>query len=39
MKLNRENYELLMFDLLEGNLSESDELILMKQIEEDDFFF
>lgn len=39
MKLNKENYELMMFDLLEGNLSESEELVLMKQIEEDEFFF
>ncbi|MGB0850260.1 MAG: hypothetical protein ACPGTP_03370 [Bacteroidia bacterium] len=39
MKLNKDNYELMMFDLLEGNLSESQELVLMKQIEEDEFFF
>jgi hypothetical protein len=39
MKLNKDNYELLMFDLLEGNLSEKDELLVMKQIEEDEFFF
>ena len=39
MKLNKHNYELVMFDLLEGNLSQSDELRVMKQIEEDEFFF
>ena len=39
MKLNRDNFELMMFDLLEGNLSERDSLEVMKQIEEDEFFF
>ena len=39
MKLNKDNYELVMFDLLEGNLSEKDELLVMQQIEEDDFLF
>lgn len=39
MKLNKDNYELLMFDLLEGNLSEADELNMMKQIEADAFLF
>ncbi|PCJ67698.1 MAG: hypothetical protein COA58_00760 [Bacteroidetes bacterium] len=39
MKLNKDNYELVMFDLLEGNLSENNELHVMKQIEEDEFFF
>jgi len=39
MKLNKENYELVMFDLLEGNLSEADELRVMEQIEEDEFLF
>ena len=39
MKLNRDNYEMVMFDLLEGNLSESDELLLMDQIEGDEFLF
>jgi|AntRauTorckE5430_2_1112549.scaffolds.fasta_scaffold07486_3 hypothetical protein len=39
MKLNKDNYELVMFDLLEGNLSELDELIVMDQIEGDEFLF
>ena len=39
MKLNKDNYELVMFDLLEGNLSEADELRLMDQIEGDEFLF
>ena len=39
MRLTKENYELLMFDLLEGNLPEADELTLIKQIEGDEFFF
>lgn len=39
MKLNEENYELLMFDLLEGNLNKKDELSVMHQIEENEFFF
>ena len=39
MKLNRDNYEMHMFDLLEGNLSVQEELQLMKQIEADEFFF
>jgi hypothetical protein len=39
MKLNKDNYELIMFNLLEGNLSELDELIVMDQIEGDEFLF
>ncbi|MBR9861489.1 hypothetical protein GYB22_12245 [bacterium] len=39
MRLTKENYELLMFDLLEGNLSEQQSLDLMAQIESDEFFF
>lgn len=39
MKLNSENYEWMMIELLEGNLSEHDELSVMKQIEEDEFYF
>ncbi|MFB1003156.1 MAG: hypothetical protein QMC70_03340, partial [Bacteroidia bacterium] len=39
MKLNKENYALIMFDLLEGNLSEADELRVMDQIEGDEFLF
>ena len=39
MKLNKDNYELMMFDLLEGNLSEADELLVMEQIEGDEFLF
>jgi len=39
MKLNKDNYELVMFDLLEGNLSEKDELLVMDQIEGDEFLF
>lgn len=39
MKLNRDNYEMHMFDLLEGNLSEREELHLMEQIEADEFLF
>tara|TARA_B110000971_G_scaffold218771_1_gene258290 strand:+ start:1074 stop:1973 length:900 start_codon:yes stop_codon:yes gene_type:complete len=39
MKLNKDNYELVMFDLLEGNLSEADELRVMDQIEGDEFLF
>jgi hypothetical protein len=39
MRLTRDNYELLMFDLLEGNLSEQEELQLMNQIEANEFFF
>ncbi len=39
MKLNKDNYELVMFDLLEGNLSERDELLVMEQIEGDEFLF
>ena len=39
MKMNYDNYEWLMFELLEGNLSEQDELNVIKQIEEDEFFF
>ena len=39
MKMNYDNYEWLMFELLEGNLSEQDELKVIKQIEEDEFFF
>jgi hypothetical protein len=39
MKLNKDNYELVMFDLLEGNLSEEEELHVMDQIEGDEFLF
>ncbi|MDB9881524.1 hypothetical protein N8368_04845 [Bacteroidia bacterium] len=39
MKLNKDNYELVMFDLLEGNLSERDELLVMEQIEGDESLF
>jgi hypothetical protein len=39
MELNKDNYELVMFDLLEGNLSEADELRVMDQIEGDEFLF
>ena len=39
MKLNKENYELAMFDLLEGNFSEEEELRIMDQIEGDEFLF
>jgi len=39
MKLNKENYELVMFDMLEGNLPELETLQAMKQIEEDEFYF
>lgn len=39
MKLNKENYELVMFDMLEGNLPEKEALQAMKQIEADEFFF
>lgn len=39
MRLNKENYELVMFDLLEGNLPDKEALQAMKQIEEDEFFF
>ena len=39
MELNKDNYELVMFDLLEGNLSEEEELCVMDQIEGDEFLF
>ena len=39
MELNKDNYELVMFDLLEGNLSEEEELRVMDQIEGDEFLF
>ena len=39
MRLNDENYEWIMVELLEGNLSKKDELLVMEQIEEDEFFF
>jgi len=39
MILDKDNYELIMFDLLEGNLSEADELRVMEQIEGDEFLF
>jgi hypothetical protein len=39
MKLNKDNYELILFDLLEGNLPEEESIQLMQQIEEDEFFF
>ena len=39
MILDKDNYELIMFDLLEGNLSEAEELLVMDQIEGDEFFF
>ena len=38
MKLTKENYELMMFDLLEGNLSEQEEQLLLQEIESDPFF-
>lgn len=38
MKLTKENYELMMFDLLEGNLSEAEEQALLNEIEQDPFF-
>ena len=37
MILDKDNYELIMFDLLEGNLSEAEELLVMDQIEGDEF--
>lgn len=39
MKLNKDNYELILFDLLEGNLPEEESIKLMQQIEEDEFLF
>lgn len=39
MKLNKDNYELILFDLLEGNLPEEESIQLMQQIEEDEFLF
>jgi hypothetical protein len=39
VELNKDNYELVMFNLLEGNLSELDELSVMDQIEGDEFLF
>lgn len=39
MRLTDDNYELMMFDLLEGNLTEDQELDIMAQIEEDEFYF
>jgi len=39
MIIDKDNYELIMFDLLEGNLSEAEELLVMDQIEGDDFLF
>ena len=39
MKLNAKNYEWILFDLLEGNLSHQDELLVMEQIEESEFLF
>ena len=39
MIIDKDNYELIMFDLLEGNLSEAEELLVMDQIEGDEFFF
>lgn len=38
MKLNKENYEFLMFELLEGNLSQAEELELLAEIENDAFY-
>ena len=38
MKLTKDNYELKMFDLLEGNLSAEEEHALMQEIESDPFF-
>lgn len=38
MKLTKDNYELIMFDLLEGNIPSSDETALLQQIEQDEFF-
>ncbi|MEY2924164.1 MAG: hypothetical protein RLZZ337_712 [Bacteroidota bacterium] len=39
MKLNKENYELVMFDMLEGNLPDKEAMQAMEQIEADEFFF
>jgi hypothetical protein len=39
MELNKDNCELVMFDLLEGNFSEEEELRVMDQIEGDEFLF
>jgi len=38
MKLNKENYEYLMFELLEGNLNESEKQDILDQINNDEFF-
>jgi hypothetical protein len=38
MKLTKENYEMQMFDLLEGNLSKEEEQSLLADIESDEFF-
>lgn len=38
MKLTKENYEMQMFDLLEGNLTAEEERLLLHEIENDPFF-
>lgn len=38
MKLTKENYEFLMFELLEGNLNESEKNVLMQEINKDAFY-
>lgn len=38
MRLTRDNYELIMFDLLEGNIPDEDKQSLYEQIEQDVFF-
>ena len=38
MILNKENYEFLMFELLEGNLNESEVKYLLEQINKDAFY-
>jgi hypothetical protein len=38
MKLTKENYEMQMFDLLEGNLSPEEEHLVLQEIESDPFY-
>lgn len=38
MNLTRENYEFLMFELLEGNLNESEKNLVIEQINKDAFY-
>ena len=38
MKLTKDNYEFLMFELLEGNLSKTEKNILREQINKDEFY-